>query len=484
MRQQVLNKELIFSDEKSNLFSKVESLGLLNKMFGGIQIDVNAALKKNNNELFEAHMCDHNCTIKWNGVETGGNYDCPAAFSQNLGINKKTIATGELIVKAVEKVANSIKDLKHDFILNKLDSYGKEFNVPAQVLEVYKDFIDCDDIEVALFGGSPEIHSDILWMIEELKSKGYIVTVTMTGRRLMLQPSFVEKLMENPPHVIALSADDFDGIEQIEHISNLSLEEIKAEWAKIPKQFGQRQKAYEAIYTIKLREQYGDRYPKLLLNIALHDQNLVNVSEFITRLSKCLPDVALNPFPVQSGFMYSPSPLSIEGIEYLNNFVDEIIESHFIEETKNNKYSAIVPRLHYWLMLKSALVRWRDTNKASDVISGDGFWRCYQGIGSGRYIQITSSDIVDNNQKVGGGCLSCFWNKSVADSRGKVWDLSKDDVTSYILTERESEIQKASMPCPGCAFPRLVFDVISGEVGLDKSLLDDYLKLRKKYVGY
>jgi hypothetical protein len=44
--------------------------------------------------------------------------------------------------------------------------------------------------------------------------------------------------------------------------------------------------------------------------------------------------------------------------------------------------------------------------------------------------------------------------------------------------------QKAPCPCPGCIMPRLMFDGISIELGLNPKLRPQYLKLRKKYFDF
>lgn len=63
--------------------------------------------------------------------------------------------------------------------------------------------------------------------------------------------------------------------------------------------------------------------------------------------------------------------------------------------------------------------------------------------------------------------------------------MNAKDISHHILREKtESEVKNKDNPCPGCIMPRLMFDGISTELGLNEKLLPAYFKLRKEYFGF
>lgn len=54
-----------------------------------------------------------------------------------------------------------------------------------------------------------------------------------------------------------------------------------------------------------------------------------------------------------------------------------------------------------------------------------------------------------------------------------------------ILDESNRELaEQTDRPCAGCVFPRLGFDMVSLERGMNEKLVPTYLELRKEYVGF
>ena len=62
--------------------------------------------------------------------------------------------------------------------------------------------------------------------------------------------------------------------------------------------------------------------------------------------------------------------------------------------------------------------------------------------------------------------------------------MNPPEIASFI-THGMIEIAKSNPdPCPGCNFPRLNFDMVSLENGMDLRLVPAYLDLRRKHLGF
>ncbi len=457
--------------------------GMIGNVFGGIQMDITATHRKlKNGTLIDAHLCDHNCVqISEDEKSTGGNYTCPAAIGLNRGIIGTNLAPSSYIIEGVRHTADAIESSKEFFLDSQFfDSYRREYNIPYEVGEAIKGRLKKGNIEVNLFGGNPEMHPKVGEIIRELKESGYVINLTTTGRRFMTSPRFHEEILSNPPNLIGLSADDFGSGEQISSMANLSLEEIKDAWKKVPKGYGQRQKLLESIYTAKLSQE-DPKFPKVLFNMVVHTGNLPIIDEILTVLHEKFPRVILNPYPAQSSFLYKPSLYNTHHVEMLQDFVDKMIKAQVSEECK----WPLVPRLHYWLLLKSAFETFSE-RKISDALSGYGVWKCYAKSGAGRYVQVgISPEPTNGRYKIAGGHLGCFWNdRTVTDKERQIWDMSKEEIEHYITRGIVDLANTSEKPCPGCIMPRLVFDVISLEQGMNNQLWPSYRKLREQYIGY
>jgi hypothetical protein len=213
--------------ETFSLRKQLIELGLYDAAYAGIQVDLNAARRKLLDGRFvDASLCDHNCLETPNG----GKYTCPASISMNKGIISQ-LAPAEKIIEGVRRSADALYKVR-DYLLSDefFGSYCSRFKVPSKVGEVVKEILREGNIEVNLFGGNPEMHSELPQIIAALKNAGYSVTLTTTGRRFMIDKNFLEKILSNPPDTIAVSADDFEDVEQIKRLASLSSSELFSEW--------------------------------------------------------------------------------------------------------------------------------------------------------------------------------------------------------------------------------------------------------------
>lgn len=450
-------------DYSKNLFE----LGLIGTATAGIQIDVNVAVEKLPDGTFvDAPFCDHNCRVNTFGQKTG-NYDCPAAITLHPGLKRSSLAPSSLILKAIESTA-AAACLANASLLenNHLQAYFDRFCLPDSVRSAVKNHLLGDRIEINLFGGNPELHPDIIPMIANLKEAGHSVNLTTTGGRLLRDPKFLAEILKSPPHILALSADDFDSPEQI--VSH-----------RIPFQFGQKRKALEAAYVTRLSQMHPG-FPPILLNLVIHPGNIDRCEEVMVALRSHFPRALINPYPAQTAFYHGEPDFSPDHFPRLEQFIDNRINDHF------HKSAGHVPKLHYWLMLKSICTTFRDNPKAAlRALAGYDSWKCYRAPGANRYIQIGASPEAHSGQKIAGGHLACFWNsETVTVKEAQVWNMAVPEIASFITSGMIEVANSCPNPCPGCNFPRLNFDMMSLEIGMDPRLVPNYLKLRKNYLGF
>ncbi|MEK7633249.1 MAG: hypothetical protein AAB437_00200 [Patescibacteria group bacterium] len=450
---------------------------MINNVSGGIQVDINAVTKKLPNDHFsDAALCDHNCRTFTGGQETG-HYDCPASFTVNKGVNIQTLSPADLLLKGIQIAAEGVRQFNQMFLESGFDDYTKRFNINKGIeKDIFEQTLKSPKVEVNCFGGNPELHPKILEIIRGLD--GFAVNLTTTGGIFMRDEKFPEKLLVSPPEIIALSADDFENADHIKTLSQLRLDQLKTQRNDIPAIYGQKRKAHEAIYVAKLAQRFS-QFPQILFNLVVHEGNILYIEEIITTLRTIFPGVIVNPYPAQSSFSYSSPVFNEDHLQTFEEFIDRRIEEHLEHKT------GIVPRLHYWLLLKSIFETYRENSpEISRQISGYNTWKCYKTPGADRYIQIGTSPQEHDGKKTAGGHLNCFWNsKTIVDSK-QVWDSEPEYIANYLARGLQGLASHVPTPCPGCLMPRLTFDEISLELGMNESLIPSYLNLRNQTAGF
>lgn len=452
------------------------TLGLMYPVAGGVQVDINAATNQTSTGQFtDAALCDHNCRIETDGVPTG-HYECPAAFTLNKGVNIKTLASAALIIEGIQKAAEGVRQFNQVFAGSPaFEKYAQKFQIGEGQRAVLRKLLRRPNIEVNCFGGNPELHPEILRIIAE--NSGMQVNLTTTGGIFMRNPSFVQKFLESPPALIALSADDFESAEHIRDLNALSLNELKARRNKISPLFGQRRKAHEAVYVGKVAQQF-EQFPQILFNLVVHEGNIDQIENIIAALRDTFPRVIVNPYPAQSAFEYGAAVFRPEDLPKLEQFIDTRIDEHV------GRHPGIVPRLHYWLMLKAVFNTYRaDATTLGFALSGYETWKCYRNPGAGRYLQVGASPETHDGSKIAGGHRNCFWNSKTVYEPGQVWDSPPESTVIY-MSEMENVAQNSSQPCPGCLMPRLAFDMVATEQGMNPEIVPAYLVLRKEAAGF
>lgn len=444
-----------------------KELGLIADVAGGIQIDINAVKKTlPSGEQHEASLCDHNCT-----ADVGG-YDCPAAFSHNKG-TKPHFAPPEKIIKWITLGRGGLRRARDVFLREKFNDYCEKMDIPDAVQDELMTALQGDRFEVNLFGGNPEMHPYVLSIITSLKQKGFKVNLTTTGRRFMKSTPFLDEFLIDPPHVLALSADDFEKGE-LPVLLKMEPEEMRTAWKNIPPTHGQKQKCLEALYTAKI---LGERTQlTILFNMVLHPGNAGDFHELFTLLTESFPNVLINPYPTQTRFFYEEGDANREYLEALERVVDFMIH----ETIMGNRH--IVLRLHYWLAMKAVFGVLRGNGRAiADFVSG-AIWRCYTRPGM-MYLQIGQGPKnLPAAHRYAGGHLGCFWNNQTITQTKQIMSAQQTD--GFIRGEALLLSKQTASPCGGCAFPRLMFDMITTERGLHKMITPAYIQLRKKYAGF
>lgn len=161
-------------------------------------------------------------------------------------------------------------------------------------------------------------------MIAKLKKAGHSVNLTTTGGRFLRDPEFPTEILKSPPHILALSADDFDNPEQITSLSNLDLEDILSQRNRIPFQFGQKRKALEAAYVTRLSQMHPG-FPPILLNLVIHPGNIDRCEEVMVALRSHFPRALINPYPAQTAFYHGEPDFSPDHFPRLEQFIDNRI---------------------------------------------------------------------------------------------------------------------------------------------------------------
>ena len=458
----------------TQLANQLKNLGFVYDVFAGFQFDLNTALKKSQTGYEEGHLCDHNCSLDC------GNYSCPAAFSKNKGADPRSLLSLEEIISCLKNAKAGLELMNRQYLEEHFDTYVEKFKISEEVAKELKNTLKNGQVELNMFGGNPELHPDFLQIIKEAHKIGWRVTTTTTGKKFMHDEKFVEGFLSHPPDLLAISADDYDSIDELNEILEMDAPTIKKYWQKANPLYGQRKKAYESMYVAKLAQD-DSRFPKVLFNIVVHPGNLDCIDQMLDIFKRKYPEAIVNPYPAQSSFDHSPVVWQAEQLPQLEKFVDNMIQAQLEQaETKNKSY---VPRLPYWMALKSVFNSFQDKDKVAQYISGNKTWQCFREPGAGRYIQASSSDTSCQAGDRVGGHPGCFWNRSTVTLIDQhLWLMTPEEVADYLLNQKPKLPAQSKKPCPGCIMPRLMFDGPVIEQGLAPELIPEYLKLRKQYL--
>jgi hypothetical protein len=460
----------------------IRGYGLISDRFGGIQVDTSLVARWDGGATVQTYLCDHNCTTHARGRATGGKYNCPAALTLNRGGIALRAPGADRFLEGMRRSALALEAERDRYLVEDFPGHCEAFGIPGWLADAARQMWVGPGTEITLFGGSPEAHPEVIEMVTGLVSAGHSVHITMTGRRLMREPGFAARLVGAGPAVVALSGDDLDSPADLERLLELDLPRLKAEWRDIPRLHGQRQKVYEGIYACRALAESG---PRLLLNVAIHAGNIGWIDRLLDAWAGALPQVWLNPFPAQDAFDPTADSAGRTDPGALEAFCDRVIALHHDRVRGMPPRWPLVPRLHYWLMLRAAFRAFRqEPDELRATIAGRGFWRCYASPGAGRYLQVaggTREPVIGPDV---GGRPGCFWNPAITAPRGiRVWDADVASLHSYMLA-RPALARAAPQPCHGCGFPRLVGDSICAESGMTEPLRTHYLQIRHHELGY
>ncbi|PIS38636.1 MAG: hypothetical protein COT34_02670 [Candidatus Nealsonbacteria bacterium CG08_land_8_20_14_0_20_43_11] len=453
------------------------ALGLVFPVFGGIQIDLNVVLRAMpDGSTQPASLCDHNCTD-----EVGG-YTCPAAFTLNKGAKPK-FALGSDLLFWIQMGRSGLILARNAFLEKYFADYCRTFVIPVAVQAILAESLRSDLCEVNLFGGNPEMHPEVIWLIRELKARNFRVNLTTTGRRFLTNKKFVRDFVDNLLHLLALSADDFDP-ERLDELFTMPLNGLASVWKRINPLHGQAQKLVEGIYAARLVQEKGIS-TTVLFNMVLHRGNLRYVRRIMEAISRYLPKALVNPYPAQDSFECgSGHLLSAENIQEFTELVD-----FFTNETRRGN-SNLTKQIQYWLVMGAILENCREHPMvASELIAGHYIWQCYRHEpvpGAGMYLQIGKNNPnlvnIGNDTTQPGGYPGCYWQNNTVT--GPVQVQSAEQIAHHILGGMQELAAETLSPCRGCSMPRLWFNMVTTELGLNPGLRESYLRLRRQHVGF
>lgn len=456
--------------------SFLEQTGYIGKIAAGLQFDFNSAFYRTSCAFAESNLCDHNCTLEF------GNYDCPAAFSKNQGADISTLLPLREIKLALKNASAGLKLSAKIFSRDFLPKFKNDFFWPPEAVKLLTSYLNQGQLELNIFGGNPELHPDFLEIIKYGKSLGFKVTTTTTGKKFLYDKIFLTGFCENPPDLLALSADDYDGLKDLRKISKMPLDLLFAYWQKVNPLFGQRKKAYESVFTARLAET-KEGFPPILFNIVVHPGNLSYIKKLLAELTELFPQSLVNPYPAQSSFDKEKPIWNATHLSSLEKFVDFMIENQLAQIKLSKK--RFVPRLHYWLMLKSIFLTEKNEQALIKHLSGYEVWQCWVTPGAGRYLQATGKpDRTIKKPTLVGGHPGCFWNRHNVTLDRQLWEMKPQEISDFLLGGKTKLAKKNPDPCTGCLMPRLCFDGATLELGIVSKFQEKYLSLRKKYYSF
>jgi hypothetical protein len=460
--------------------------GSVNKnVFAGIQADDCVVWKKTAGGYVNHSLCNHTCVIEVDGVPTGGSYICDSSFIFANGA--KGFAPRKPIVDWTKHVARAHFVARDMFFDNHYDAYCQEFCVPPTWAHALKEELTDPEkkVECNRFGSSPEIHPECPGIVSDSIDLDLVTNVTTPGRKFITDTKFVNAFAAKPPQFLAMSFDDVDP-DQIERLSKMDLDQIKAEWKEIPHLHGQRQKAYEGLYAAKLMQQMGIPV-KILWNVVTHAGNVGHLDIILQTLKGSVPGSFVNAFPAQS-FGGAPLCWTPESLPALRKHVLKLI----VDTLEGN--SLINPRIMYYIMLEAAFRLWwpTDVNRLCQFMSGIAAWDATLRPGGYRYAQIASNaEIVDapySELPYPGGHLTDFWNRHVGlseqiDSHTEA--LADTLTTGWVRRGQELRAaNKMNYVQTSSIMPRLALDMLSTELGIPFELVETYLVTRLEFCGF
>ena len=308
------------------LSQQLRQFGFVYDVCAGFQFDLNTVLKPVLGNFTEGHYCDHNCT------QANGNYDCPAAFSQNKNIIRGSTMDLEHVTVALANAKAGLLEMNHRFLEYHFDDYTREYHIPDGTATEIKTTLAQGEVEVNLFGGNPELHPHFLDIIPIAREMRWKITSDNDRKEVLHDMDFYERFVECPPDLLACSADDFESIDELKRLLDMDQGDLRKYWQKANPLYGQRKKAYESVYLAKLT--HSRTFCPLLFNIVVHPGNLRVIKDVLSLLKAHFPEVKVNPYPAQASFEYSEVEWKEEDVPILEEFVDLMIECQVIQADK------------------------------------------------------------------------------------------------------------------------------------------------------
>ncbi len=453
-------------------------------VYAGIQPDDCVVWKKVPGGFRNHSLCNHSCVTEVNGVATGGNYTCDASFPFANGA--KGFAPREAIVGWTKAVAEAQAVAREMFFAHHFDRYCEEFQVsPTWAAAIRAELTDPNKkVECNRFGGSPEMLKECAGIISDCKKLGLIVNLTTPGRKFMTDRQFAEDIAADPPQILAMSFDDV-APDEIKRLAGMGLDELKAEWKKVPPHHGQRQKAYEGLYAAKLLKQMGVGV-KILFNVVIHPGNIGHLNELLATLTGSVPGCFANPYPAQS-FNNEDLPWTEQSLPALREHI-----LHFIAGTLAGT-PGVTRRIEYYIMLEAAFRKWWPHNpkRLCQFMSGVGAWDFTLRPGAYRYAQIgKNTDVLDlqfDKLPLPGGHISCFWNPRLGLSEhinGSKEELAETLDTGMVRRGQLLRRRNLVYVQTSNIMPRLALDGLSTELGVPFELVHEHVATRREFCGF
>ncbi len=262
----------------SSVEERIFGTGLLYPVALGQQIDFNSAWKSGPGGWEEASYCNEDCTAEH------GEYDCPAAISKNKGVRRDTMPSFDNLIGWSELAAEGQRRFRDWFLRTQFGDHCDRFNIPSHIRPIYYQALSSQKEERNAFGGNPELNPDALKIIGWMLQNGNIVNFTTTGGETRHQ-KFVDELIRNRPHRLAVSCDDLPP-ELLKKLLPLSCDELVARRSK--QGGGQTRKAIDGLRVGKLAE-ITEGFPAVLFNMVIKPSNVESAVEMIEAMESAMP---------------------------------------------------------------------------------------------------------------------------------------------------------------------------------------------------
>lgn len=501
----------------TEILNRLYTLGGLDRgAYAGIQFDMMPVPKHlQSGVVVDAGLCDHTCAtaVEMAGtgkIFTGGCYDCDASAAFHKGtLDVQGLAPLAQLLSWLDQAALAMRIFHERFMERHFAEHCAEFEIgPDAAKAIKQGFEAATIIELNGFGGSPELHPDILSFAVQSQQRGFRFNTTTTGRKFLTDQKFVAGFLASPPKVLALSFDDLTP-DELEDLLTMSYGDLRRRWQRAIREepyHGQKHKALEGVYAGRWVTEHlvtGNENPPVLVmyNSVIHDGNISHLPQLVSTIARLMPKARLNPYLAQSVFeKESEKRVPCWKPEHLPKLEKAI---HWLRDETLAGNPNLTMRLHHYLFLQAQFETFRnDPEELCRRLSGWDGWRADRRPGAYRYCEISGSgtpwgqtvhqsengrsqrSVQPFGKKTqAGGHPGSYWY-SWLPNRSQVHEYTPEALAERFLYRPTDTGDGVPEEYSGYIMPRPMFNILSHEAGMDSKIVPNFVRLRQEYFGY